>query len=98
MQGKRLWKGTSSQGADGSWLQKAEGSVGPDQTFYPKNAATTGGTPAASLWYQEPRCQGTDGDHHRGLKASESPAPRCPCGLSRCWHLLLGRGLEVGNG
>lgn len=97
MQSKWLWKGTSSRGADGSWLQKLKGLQGWTRLPIPK-CCSHWRDPSCIPMVPGARCQGADGDHHRGLKTFQPPAPRCLCGLSWCWPLLLGRGLEVENG
>lgn len=97
MQSRLLWEGTSSEGANRSWLQKAEGSARLDQKFYPERLQLL-----ERLWLHPSgtRIPDSKGRMETITMASGplSPTPRCPFGLSQFWHLLLARGLEVKTG
>ena len=90
MQGKRLWKGTSSQGADGSWLQKAEGSAGPDQTFYPKMLQPLEGFQLHPRGTRSPGAKGQMGNITVGSSPLSPQHQGVPAGSARagifCWE------------
>lgn len=89
-------RASSCENAPAVKEQTDPGSARLDQTFHPKILQSPEG------FQLHPHSNGALVLRDRwgpSLRApSEPPAPRCPWGHNCCWQLLLGRGLEVGNG